>query len=205
MSVVRVIDTLTEWAKENICEKIRLKVPPLNEEANDAGYEYKLATPAAFGMYVPTSEKLPPNVHNPFPSLCVRFFKGQDTPSEGEGFVNVQFCFSTWDTGLHGKDILKLDGEKSFKSWSGAEADAYFKRNGEGWRDAWNFVDIALRAVESVTNIGGYVIDRNTPIEFGPLTEQESIPDLYPFWFAWISFRVNYPLMRNVEDVQKYL
>ena len=205
MSVVRVIDTLTEWAKENICEKIKLKVPPLNEEANDAGYEYELATPAAFGMYVPTSEKLPPNVKSPFPSVCVRFTKGQDTPSENEGFVDVEFCFSTWDTGLHGKDILKPDGLNGFKRWSGAEADAYFKRNGEGWRDAWNFVDIALRAVESVTNIGGYVIDRNTPIMFGPLTEQESIPDLYPFWFAWISFRVKYPLMRNIEEVQKYL
>ena len=205
MSVVRVIDTLTEWAKENICEKIKLKVPPLNEEANDAGYEYELATPAAFGMYVPTSEKLPPNVKSPFPSLCVRVIKGQDNLSEGEGFVNVQLCLSTWDTGLHGKDIFHPDGEKSFKRWTGADADAYFKRNGDGWRDAWNFLDIALRAVESVTNIGGYVIDRNTPIEFGPLTEQESIPDLYPFWFAWVSFRVNYPLVRYVKDSENFL
>ena len=205
MSVVRVIDTLTEWARQNVCEKIKLKVPPLNEAPDDAGYKYELETPAAFGMYVPTSEKLPPNVHAPFPSVCVRFIKGQDTPAEGEGFANVQFCFSTWDTGLHGKDILNLDGANTFKRWTGAEADAYFKRNGEGWRDAWNFVDIALRAVESVTNIGGYVVDQSTPIEFGPLTEQESIPDMYPFWFAWISFRVNYPLVRNVEDVQKHL
>ena len=205
MSVVRVIDKLTEWAKQNVCEKIKLKVPPLNEEANDAGYEYELVTPAAFGMYVPTSEKLPPNVRAPLPSICVRCIKGQDKPSEGEGVLDVQLCFATWDTGLHGKDIFKPEGTNTFKRWSGAEADAYFKRNGEGWRDAWNFVDIALRELESVTNIGGYVIDRSTPIDFGPLTEQESIPDLYPFWFAWISFRVKYPLLRNIEDAQNYL
>ena len=205
MSVVHILDTLTDWARTSICEQIRLKVPPLNEEANDAGYDYKLVNPAAFAMYVPTTERLPPNVHSPMPSLCVRFVKGQDNPSAGMGSINVQFCFSTWDTGTHGADILKPDGFNSFKQWSGAEAEAYFKRNGEGWRDAWNFLDIALREVESVTNIGGYVIDKNSPIEFGPLTEQEAIPDLYPFWFAWMSFFVNYPLRRNIEGAQKYL
>lgn len=205
MSVVHVIDTLTDWARQNVCEKIKLKVPPENDLENDEGYAYKLATPAAFGMYTPTSEKLPPNIHSPFPSVCVRFTSGEDTPSENSGSLDVQMCFSTWDTGLHGKDIYHVKGDKVAERWTGAEADAYFKRSGEGWRDAWNFVDIALRAIESATHIGGYTIDRETPIKFGPLTEQEEIPDFYPFWFAWISFRVNYPLLRYSEDIQIHL
>ena len=205
MSVVHVIDTLTEWMKSNVCEKIRLKVPPENDAENDEGYAYKLATPAAFGMYVPTSEKLPPNIHSPLPSLCVRFTGGEDNVAENNGFLDVQLCFATWDTGLHGKDIYRIKGENMAERWTGAETETYFKRNGDGWRDAWNFVDIALRAVESVTHIGGYTIDRNTPIKFGPLTEQEEIADLYPFWFAWVSFRVNCPLLRNIEDIQKHL
>ena len=94
--------------------------------------------------------------------------------------VDVEFCFSTWDTGLHGKDT--------------------FTRNGDGWRDAWNFLDIALRAIESVDFIGGYTIDRSVPIKYGPLTEQDSIPDLYPTWFAWLSFRVTCPLVRNNQE-----
>lgn len=204
MSLVYLIDELTEWARLNVCEKIKLKVPPANEvEAVDEGYAYELATPAAFAMYTPTSEKLPPGIHSPFPSLCVRFISGEDDPASGSGFVEVQFCFSAWDPGIHGKDIL-VPAERGCLQWKAEESSA-FRRNAEGWRDAWNFVDIALRAVESVTAIGRYPIDRSTPIKFGPLTEQEAISDLYPYWFAWMQFRVNYPLVRNNEEFQNFL
>ena len=204
MSVVHLIDTLTDWARQNVCAHISLKQPPKDmTAAEDAGYNYTLVTPATFAMYVPTSEKLPPSIHSPFPSLCVGFVAGQDELNINKGYVDIQFNFSTWSPGTHGKDMFNPVGDGSSKQWSGAEANRYFERNGEGWRDAWNFVDIALRAVESVTTIGEYIIDRATPIKFGPLTEQEAIPDLYPFWFAWISFRVKYPLMRNIADIQE--
>lgn len=62
----------------------------------------------------------------------------------------------------------------------GPEAEEYFDRNGDGWRDAWNLVDIALREIESRTNIAGYEIDRSTPVKFGPLTEQGGDPGLLP-------------------------
>lgn len=206
MSVVHLIDAVTEWARRTICPQIKLKVPPVSEDAVDAGYGYELVNPAAFSMYIPTSEKLPPGIHSPFPSICVNFVAGQDTPASGGGFVDVQFTFSTWDPGLHGKDIQMPVGDRKFRRWSGDEADTYFKRTGDGWRDAWNFVDIALREVESVTHIGGFVIDKATPIKFGPMTEQEAIADLYPTWFAWMIFRVTYPLtQRNIQDLQKYL
>lgn len=206
MSVVHVIDTVTAWSRANICEKIKLKQPPDDLDApTDEGYEYTLVTPAAFPMYVPTSEKLPPNIHAPFPSLCARLVAGQDEQASGKGFVDIQLCFSTWDTGLHGEDILKPNGDGAYHRWSGEEADAFFRRSGDGWRDAWNFVDIALRAIESVSYIGGFAVDKATPIKYGPLTEQDSIPDLYPTWFAWVSFRVIYPLARNNEELQDFL
>ena len=104
MSVVHLIDTVTKWAKENICSQISLKQPPNDmNAADDAGYKYNLVTPAAFAMYVPTAEKLPPNIHAPIPSLCVRFMSGENLPSNGSGFVDLQFCFSTWSPGTHGK------------------------------------------------------------------------------------------------------
>lgn len=186
-TVVHLIDTLTEWARNNICDRTKLKQPPADLDAPTAdGYDYKLVNPAAFPMYVPTTEKLPPNIHSPFPSLCVGVIGGEDSVAGGKRAVNVQFSFSTWDTGLHG-------------------ANGEFTKNGDGWRDAWNFLDIALRAVESVTHIGGYSIDLSAPIKYGPLTEQESIPDLYPTWYAWISFRVTCPLVRNNEEFQELL
>ena len=203
MSVVHVIDTLAEWAKQNICASVKLKMPPNNLEAIDEDYQYETVTPSVFPMYVPTSEKLPPSIHSPFPSLCVRFIKGADELSGNTGHLDVQFCFSAWDPGTHCQDVFHPNGDGSFCRQD--PKDAKYERNGNGWRDVWNFVDTALRAVESVTNIGGYTIDRETPVEFGPLTEQESIPDFYPFWFAWLSFRVNYPLRRNIEDLQIYL
>lgn len=205
-TVVHMIDTITEWARNNICGCTKLKQPPADLEAPTAeGYEYTLVTPAAFPMYVPTSEKLPPNIHAPFPSLCVRVTGGEDSMADSNRTVDVQICLSTWDTGEHGKDRFLSNEKGGSVRWSGAEADAYFKRQGDGWRDAWNFLDIALRAVESVTNIGGYLIDPSAPIKYGPLTEQESIPDLYPTWFAWLSFRVTCPLVRNNEDYKNSL
>lgn len=203
MSVVHVLDTLAEWARNNICNHVLLKLPPENTEANDEGYNYSLVNPAVFTMYVPTSEKLPPNIHSPFPSLCVRFIKGSDELSGNTGHLDVQFCFSAWDPGLHGPDIFQPNGDQTFQRQQ--VENSKFVRNGDGWRDAWNFVDTALRAVESVASIGGYTIDRETPVEFGPLMEQEAIPDLYPFWFTWMSFRVNYPLRRNNEEFKLYL
>lgn len=206
MSIVHVIDKVTAWAQANVCDHIQLKQPPEDlEDPTGAAYRYQLVTPRAFPLYVPTEEKLPPSCHSPFPSLCVRFLTGEDSLAKERGAVDLQFCFSIWDTGLHGRDIFLPGQDRCAAPWTGEEADVFFRRTGEGWRDAWNFVDIALRAVERETNLDGLVIDRTIPIKFGPLAEQEAIPDLYPTWFAWISFRVTYPLARNQEEVQTFL
>lgn len=68
MAVVTILDGVTAWVREVICSQIRLKVPPADEQAaTDAGYEYQLVTPAAFSLFVPTKEKLPPSVVSPDP------------------------------------------------------------------------------------------------------------------------------------------
>lgn len=204
MSVVHLIDTVTDWARLNICERITLKVPPDNMDPNDGDYAYKLATPAAFPLYVPSAEKAAPNIHFTTPSLCVRFMEGQDVQASGKGFVDLQLVFSTWDPGYHSKDEFQPNGDGTFQR--GATSPTHFQRSVDGWRDAWNFVDIALRAVENTVIIGnGYTIDKVTPVKFGPLVEQDIITDYYPFWFAWISFRVNYDLRRNVAEINHLL
>lgn len=212
MTVVGMLDTLTEWVRENICTKLQLKVPPDSEtDATDAGYEYKRVHPAAFTLYVPAKDKKPPNILSPFPSVCVRIADGADNLAASQASVNrsinVELCFSTWDPGTHGKDVILPNPKNALEplKWTGPEADAYFRRHGEGWRDAWNMVDVALREIESVSNIGGLLIDRTVPIKFGPLKEQESIPNYYPFWFTWVSFAVSCPVYRNNKDVDKYL
>ncbi len=184
MSIVKILDDVTAWARENICSKIALKVPPKGTEPNDYDYAYKTANPVAFTMYVPTEDKLPKDIPSAFPSLCVRFIEANDDLGTMTGTIGIQFLLSAWNPGKHGTE---------------------FERNGEGWRDIWNFTDIALQAVESVTNISGYKIDRSIPVKFGPLTEQEAVPDFYPFWFTWVTFQLTYPLMRDIENTQEFL
>ncbi len=208
MAVVTILDSVTDWVRKNICSQIRLKVPPADEQAaTDAGYEYNRVNPAAFTLFVPTKEKLLPPVISPIPSVCVRFIEGTDNLAGDSGSIGIQLCFSSWSTGTHGEDILLPDPDNPKKAhqWTGEEADAYFKRNGDGWRDAWNFVDIALREIESRTEIAGFAIDRSVPVKFGPLTEQEAIPDYYPFWFSWVSFTLSYPLRRNIRNIESLL
>lgn len=208
MTVVTILDTLTEWARQNIASKIMLKVPPDSEDgADDGGYDYRLANPAVFAMYVPTKEKLPPGILSPYPSICVRFLEGSDELAAGLRSIGVQLCFSAWDPGTHGKDIIlpNQNNPMGQRKLRGPEAYDKFQRNGDGWRDAWNLVDIALREIEQVTNINGLAIDRSTPVKFGPLAEQEAIPDFYPFWYAWASFSVTCPVIRAVQDYENLL
>ena len=212
MTVVGMLDTLTDWVRENICTKILLKVLPDTEtNATDAGYEYQRVNPAAFTLYVPAKDKLPPAILSPIPSVCVRLVDGTDDLTANQTSlkrsIGVQLYFSTWDPGTHGEDVVLPNSENALEPnrWTGPEADAYFRKHGEGWRDVWNVVDIALREIESRTNIGGLLIDHNVPIKYGPLDEQESIPDYYPFWFAWVSCSVACPVYRANEDIEKYL
>ena len=205
MSVVKILDDVKAWAEEEICSKIQLKVPPEGDEPNDRDYDHTLTNPVAFAMYVPTKDKLPPKIKSVFPSVCVRFLEGADNMRDKEGGIGIQLCFSAWDPGLHGSDLLLPQADGSHRRWTGPEANDFFQRYGEGWRDVWNFVDLALRAVESATHIKGHEIDISTDVKFGPLIEQEAIADYYPFWFACVSFRLKYQLRRNIKDLKQYL
>lgn len=185
MSIVKLLDDVTAWAQHNICDRIMLKVPPENGGPNDHDYEYRVANPTAFTMFVPTEDKLPKGVDNTFPSLCVRFLEGVDDLSDKSGTIGIQLLLSVWNPGFHDEDS--------------------FQRDAGGWRDVWNFADIAIQTLQSTSSIAGYEVDHSVPVKFGPLTEQDSVPDFYPFWFAWITFQLKYPLRRNTEDFQQFL
>lgn len=205
-TLTNIIDRVTAWADENICQKVKLKAPPDDLDAPDGqGYEYKLVTPAAFSLFIPSKEKLPPKVHVPFPSLCVRVVGGEDGRQFGN--VNIELWFATWNPGTHGKDILKpVDGvPMTYEAWEGSEAEAYFKRNTEGWRDLWNWIDTALRELESTDSIDGMKINREVPFRYSPAKDEDGISDFYPFWFGYISFTITRPIVRNIKAYDQYL
>ena len=204
MSVVHIIDALTNWAREHICKEIKLKVPPADEtEPMDTEYIYQLANPAAFPMYIPTGDKFPNGIHFSHPSLCVRFLSAQDDLAQKIGGMDVQIVFCVWDPGKHSEDIFHPNGDGSFRRQEAAETE--FEQDGLGWRDVWNFVDLAVRKLESADHIGPCTIDKSVPFEYGPVKVDEAIADFYPFWYAELSFHVTYPLMRNNEEYDQYL
>lgn len=208
-TVVEVIDLITEWAKAEICSKIRLKMPPKDDkESNSEGYDYTQIEPACFPFFFPSKDKLPPSIQSPFPALCVRIIEGSDDLTANASSIVIEFCFSTWSTGTHGKDILIPDKENNlhFKEWNNKEAEQYFISNFGGWRDCWNWVDIALRAVRNSATIKEKVqIDRNTPVTYGAYTDQEDTIFNYPFWFAWLRFAVKRPLIKNIKEYNDLL
>lgn len=205
-TVTEVIDRVVEWTEKNICQKVELKVPPTDLDAPDGGgYEYQRVHPHCFPLFVPGNDKLPPNVAAPIPSVCVRVVDGTDFRSEGS--ISLELWFSAWNPGTHGKDVLKpVQGKQAtYEEWSGPEAEAYFQRNAEGWRDLWNWLDVSLREIESVESIDGLQIDREQGIKFGPAKDNEGIPDYYPFWFGFISLTLNRPIVRNIPAYEDLL
>ena len=205
LSIVKILDDVTEWARENICSKIYLKVPPQNSKPNDEEYAYKTANPVAFTMFVPTEDRLPKDIPTAFPSLCVRFLEGEDDMANKKGTIGIQLLLSVWNPGTHAADQVAPQQGDAFAWHADSDAKVKFARNCDGWRDVWNFADIAVQAIEQASHISGHEIDHSVPVKFGPLTEQEAVPDYYPFWFAWVSFQLSYPLRRNAADIQEFL
>lgn len=195
MSIVSSVEEIRAWAQEKICSQVKLKVPS-GKKKDDATYPYKLVEPAAFSLFVPAQERLPPNVEAPIPSLCVRVIEGTDTLPSCERVLQMQFWLSAWNPGNHSKDIFVPD-ESHPGYYHLLDDPDYFKLTGDGWQDIWNFLDVALRELESTTHISGLPLVHKGGIKFGPFTDRESIPDYYPFWFAWIEFQVAEPLLRK--------
>lgn len=203
MTVVSIIDEITKWATEEICSKVKFKAPPeRDEESNSSKYDYKLVTPACFSLFIPSKDKLPPSYLTPIPAMCVSVVEGNDNLTTNIGVLTIQFSFATWHTGTHGKDYFIPVGDGSFKQCTD---DEYFKRDADGWRDVWNWIDIALRAIESSQSINGIEIDRASGVKFYPFKEQEAIVDYYPYWFAGIQFKVKRPIVRNITAYEELL
>lgn len=195
MSIVHSIETVREWLSETVCPQVKLKLP--DDNATDASYPYKLVHPAAFSLFLPSKDRLPPKVAAPIPSVCVQIVQGQDSLIEHTRDLKIRLCFSAWDPGYHQRDILLPPDYQ--------QAKESFEKNGEGWRDVWNFVDSTLRRIENAEYLGGLRVLKEQGIAFGPITEQDAVPDFYPYWFAWVEFSVEETLTRNPESYHHLL
>ena len=203
MSIVNSIEVVKEWLTDYVCPLVKLKLP--DDNATDASYPYKLVNPAAFSLFVPTKDRTPPKIAAPLPSVCVQMVSGSDKMIDSSRGIKIRLLFSAWDPGYHGPDIFKPEGNGAYIQQYNEEAKAFFEINGEGWRDAWNFVDTALRIIENAEYISDLRIIKEDGIDFGPVTEQDAVADFYPYWFAWAEFSVEEALTRNPRSYNHLL
>ena len=166
MSIVNSIETVRDWLTAEVCPLVKLKLP--DDNATDASYPYKLVNPAAFSLFVPSKDRTPPNIAAPIPSVCVQIVQGDDDLLQSARDIKIRLCFSAWDPGYHGPDIFKPkgDGSGTYIQQYNEAAASYFVKNGEGWRDAWNFVDTALRLIENAEYLGDLRVIKEKGITF---------------------------------------
>ena len=100
MTLVNSIDKIVSWLTENVCSKITLKLP--DDYRNDTGYDVVMVNPAAFPLYVPGKDRLPPNVAAPIPSVCVQLMEGSDELIQKKRQLQIRLCLACWNPGQHG-------------------------------------------------------------------------------------------------------
>ena len=178
MTIINILDEVRNWLDSEICDNFTFKKEPGKEESIDAGYDYQLVKPKAFTLYPPFDAK--------FPSVTVQFGNGVQSKFEESGELKLRFLFATWNPGLHHKFGV----------------DPAFQINSEGWRDVWNFIDYTLRKVTNTNSISPKIrIKHEDKINFGPMAENETIPNYYPYWCAWMEFTIQYGVNSTNEDI----
>lgn len=191
MLLVESIDKVVAWLNENVCSQIQLKLP--DDYKNDKEYAVEYVQPAAFPLYTPGKDRLPPNVRAPIPSVCVQLTEGNDDLLKRQRRLQIRLCLACWNPGEHGGEVLHpRKNEAAFGGYSyyhlTGEAAQTYTRNMEGWRDSFNFADLVLREIESAEYIAGHRLVKEQGIKFGLFTEDGNIWDYYPYWHNWITF-----------------
>lgn len=209
MTLVQSIDNIVKWLSGNVCSQITLKVP--DDYRNDKDYDVEFVNPAAFPLYVPGKDRLPPSVPAPIPSVCVQLLEGNDDLLEHKRLLQIRLCLACWNPGEHGAEMLhrRTDasafGGYSYYRINGEEAKTY-ARNMEGWRDSFNLADLVLRELEGTEYIAGHRLVKEKGIKFGLFTEDGNIWDYYPYWHSWITFTLEAGVVTKIPKAyEEYL
>ena len=208
MTLCKSIDNVVAWLNESVCPQISLKLP--DDYRNDKGYDVKYVNPAAFPLYVPGKDRLPPSVPAPIPSVCVQLTEGNDDLLAKRRQLQIRLCLACWNPGEHGGEVYRARenpdalGGFSYYSATGKAAQTY-ARNMEGWRDSFNFADLVLREIENTEYIKGLRLVKESGIKFGLFTEEGNIWDFYPYWHNWISFTLEAGLVIVPKEYENLL
>lgn len=190
MTITDSLIWIADWMNGGVCKKFKFKVPPEEGAPANDKYEYREVNPYAFPVFMPATDKLPPNVETNAPSVIVQMVGGEDDTQKEKRDITINLAISCWNPGRHSKDVY-------YPKRMMPEVPERYKSTYDGWMDAWNFTDAILRELESAASISGMQLSGK--ISYGPYKEQESIVDCYPFWYAWIRFTAQTNFVRNNE------
>lgn len=208
MTLVQSIDKVVAWLATTVCPQISLKLP--DDYKNDTSYDVEFVTPAAFPLYVPGKDRLPPSVPAPIPSVCVQLMEGSDDLLNRKRQFQIRLCLACWNPGKHGGEVLYTRknanalGGYSYYGVTGEAAKTY-ARNMEGWRDSFNFADLVLRELEGTEYIAGHRLVKESGIKFGLFTEEGNIWDYYPYWHNWITFTLEAGVVAKTPEKYEHL
>ena len=208
MTLVETINKLVDWVATEVCPEIQLKLP--DDYKNDEGYDVEYVNPAAFPLYLPAKDRLPPDVAAPIPSICVQIMEGSDDLTKETRQLQIRLCLACWNPGTH--DASKVYPQKNEEAVGGysyfykpEQAQAY-TRHMNGWKDSYNLTDLTLRKLEGCEYLNGLRVVKEAGIKFGPFTEDGNIWDYYPYWHSWISFTVEAGVVHKTPgNYEKYL
>lgn len=181
MAVVKQLDKIKSWLETEICPQFKFKQP--DDVHTDATYPYELVNPNVFIMYVPPKELV--GEANRVPSVCIQFDEGNESMAEASGVLKLRLQFATFNPGVHAQDDFKI--------------------NTEGWRDVWNFVDYIMKKLRDTELIEGMRVLKENGIHYGPISDQGQIPNFYPYYFAWVTFSVEYGIPSSKAQIKDLL
>ena len=209
MTLVQSIDKVVDWVRKNVCSQITLKLP--DDYRNDASYDVEYVNPAAFPLYYPGKDLLPPTVRAPFPAVCVQVMKVSDDLLSRKRQLQMRICLACWNPGTHGGEAYHArENENALGGYSYCkateEAAQTYARNMEGWRDLFNFADLVLAKVEGTEYIAGHRLVKESAVDFGLFTEEGDIPGYYPYWHSWITFTLEAGVVAKTPEIyQEFL
>jgi len=213
MTIIEMLDDLAKWAEDQICSKIMLKA---ETDVQDGSEKIEEVHPVAWPLYVPAQDGIWPRVGVAnVPSIAVEILPPSKDDVQGDSrTVTIRFALATWNPARYQEDVFVPTGESgagipNMPAYTRGDPETPpFAWSSDGWRDAYNFLEIALRELGNTDYIKSTIrIMHEEAMEWGPFTEPDGgpLPNFFPFWLAWCSFKVNLPITRARHDVSSLL
>lgn len=166
-TITATVDDLVRFVQKKIAPKLEYNVPPQGGAIE--GVTIERDHPTVFPFYIPSEDRLTDGQHQS-PSIAVQVHEGADE-RRGSRVFNVRLVLMIWAPG----------------EW---DDDGAFTRTMDGWRELFNGLDKIVKEIETAETIAECDVDYESGIRYGFLDIDGEIPDLHPFWFGRVDFRL---------------